>query len=322
MVLYLTSSFIPYQELGAYTKIEPLDCYGFFDDLKSEWTNDANVLYVPCDPNLTEENDHQLKRVLDAFEFSNLKVKDVKILDDKMSAYEMVKWADVIYLSGGHAPTQLSFMKKVKLKKALLGYEGIVIGLSAGSVNAAFYVYHMPELEGEATDPNYIRFADGLDLTNIQIIPHWDDMKNKVVDGLNFIDDIVIPDSYGCRFYMISDGSYFKVKNGKTTFKGIGQVIEDGITLPLKQGEIVPYMSYVEQPVIKTLISEGYDMIFSVEKHDEHCEIYYFKDYIGDVFKTSQLSYKEICARIAESVVFCCSKRNGRKRKLCKNCSY
>ena len=37
MVLYLTGSFIPYQELGSYEKKEPEDCYGFFEDLKTEW---------------------------------------------------------------------------------------------------------------------------------------------------------------------------------------------------------------------------------------------------------------------------------------------
>ena len=303
MVLFLTSSFIPYQEPDAYEKAEPIECFGFFEDLAGEWPESANLLYVPCDPDATKDNEHQLKQVLDAFEFAGLEVKDVKILDGKKSAAEMVEWSDVIYLAGGHAPTQLAFMKRVNLKRALSGYNGIVIGLSAGSVNAAFYVYHMPELPGEATDPNYVKFTDGLDLTNIQIIPHRDYMRQLTLDGLRFIDDIVIPDSFECRFYLISDGSYFKVKNGMTTFKGEGELIEDGVISPLKQGNIVPYMSYIEQPVIRTLISEGYDMVFTVEKHDERCEVYFLREDLNDIFERSRLNYKDICQKVSRSIV-------------------
>ncbi len=303
MVLYLTSSFIPFQEQGAYEKVAPLEGYGFFDDLKQEWEKEANLLYVPCDPDAEKENKHQLQQILDAFEFKNLPVKEVKILSEKESAAKLVAWADVIYLSGGHGPTQLAYMKKMGLKEALLGYKGIVIGLSAGSMNAAFYVYHVPELDEEAVDPNYVRFSDGLDLTNIQIIPHREYLKDKTIGGLKFVDDIVIPDSFGCRFYFITDGSYFKVKNGLTTFKGEGEIIEDGEITPLNQGTVIPFMSHVEQPVIRTIISEGYDIVFSVEKHDERCEVYFLKDKFIDIFERSRLNYKEFCEKIAEYVV-------------------
>ena len=37
MVLYLTSSFIPYQEIGHYEKKDLGECYGFFEDLRQEW---------------------------------------------------------------------------------------------------------------------------------------------------------------------------------------------------------------------------------------------------------------------------------------------
>jgi EAL domain-containing protein (putative c-di-GMP-specific phosphodiesterase class I)/GGDEF domain-containing protein/peptidase E len=305
MILYLTSSFISYQEMGAYEKSEPGECYGFFEDLKKEWPQKANILYVPCDPDAREENEHQLKTVLDTFEYAGLNRGEVRILDGetKEAAKKAVALSNVIYLAGGHAPTQLAFMKRIGLKDILIDYEGIVIGLSAGSVNSAFYVYLMPELEGEATDPNYIRFSDGLDLTNIQMIPHRESMKEKVVDGLNFIEDIVIPDSFGCRFYIVSDGSYFKVKNGKTTFRGKGEIIEDGMIHPLKQGTIVPYMSYVEQPVIRTVLSEGYDMVVTVHKQDEHCEVYYLYDRLGEVFESSKLRYRDICFKLSQKVV-------------------
>ena len=305
MILYLTSSFIPYHTQNGRDMATAGDYYGFFEDLSSEWPESANILYVPCDPNATEENENQKKMVLECFEQIGLRINEVKVLEENtgLSVKEMIAWSNVIYLAGGHAPTQLAFMKRIGLKEALINYEGIVIGLSAGSINSAFYVYLMPERDGEASDPNYIRFSEGLDLTNIQMIPHRESVKNKVIDGLDFINDIVLPDSFGCRFYLVSDGSYFKVKNGRTSFKGEGEIIEDGQIVPLTQGPVVPYMGYVEQPVIRTLLSEGYDMVVTVYKPDERCEVYYLCDQLADVFENSKLSYQDICLEMSNKVI-------------------
>ncbi|WP_029324499.1 EAL domain-containing protein [Butyrivibrio sp. AE3004] len=303
MVLYLTSSFIQNKNAEAYDKSKPVVSYGFFEDLKREWRKKANVLYVPCDPEASEENEHQLQMVLEECKAAKLPVNEAKILDGSSTAPDMVAWANVIYLAGGHAPTQLAFMKRMRLKSALLGYEGIVISFGAGAVNSAFYVYHMPETIDEANNPNYIRFSDGLDLTNIQMIPKREYIREKKEEGISFFDDVLIPDSFGCRFYLVSDGSYFKVKGGKTTFKGKGEIIEDGIITPLKQGPIVPFMSYIEQPVIRALISEGYDMVVTVYKKDEHCEIYYLKETLSQTFESSRLQYKDICFKISQDII-------------------
>ncbi len=306
MILYLTSSFLPYKASGGHDMDESeVNNYGFFEDMRSEWPQSANILYVPCDPDASEENENQKQAVVECFEQNGLGINEVRILPDNKEnlVREAIAWSDVIYLAGGHAPTQLAFMKRIGLKDALRDYGGIVVGLGAGSINAAFYVYLLPEFEGEAKDPNYLRFSEGLDLTNIQMIPHRELINKKSIDGLDYINDIVLPDSFGCRFYIVSDGSYFKVKNGRTSFKGNGEIIEDGKILPLAQGPVVPYMGYVEQPVIKTLLSEGYDMVVTVYKPDERCEVYYLCDQLARVFENSKLSYKDICNEMSHKVI-------------------
>lgn len=306
MITYLTGSFFTYRENDKKENTEPLECYGFFEDLKSEWPKKpASILYVPCDPKAAKENQEQKDRVLGVFEENNLSVREVVMLGEKNKKplEEMLSHADVLYLSGGHAPTQLAFMKRIGLDKVIASFKGIVVALSAGSINAAYNVYLVPELEGEAADPNFVRFSDGLDLTNVQIIPHRDAIMESSLDGMDFIDDIVIPDSYGRRFYLISDGSYFKIKDGKTSFKGKGEIIEDGTVRPLKQGTIVPFMGYFEQTVIKALLADGYDMVVSVHKKTEVCEVYYLYEKLGEVFENSKLRYTDICFRLSQKVV-------------------
>ncbi|MCR5556932.1 MAG: EAL domain-containing protein [Butyrivibrio sp.] len=305
MVVYLTSSFIPHQDSDKYKKVAPSECYGFFDDLKKEWPDSAKLLYVPADPDADKEIKNQLQRVLDAFEFKDIPVKDVKILKNEsgQALSKLISWSNVIYLSGGHAPTQLAYMKRIGLKDALTNYKGLVIGLSAGSCNAAYSVYLIPEREGEAVDPNFVRFSAGLDLTNVQIIPHMDYVKGKTIDGKDYLNDVVIPDSYGRRFYLITDGSYFKVKDGKTSFVGIGDIIEDGDIKTLKPGIIVPYMGYFEQSTIKTLLKDGYDMVAGVHKKNETCEVYYLDEKLQEFFVKSRLKYSDICETISIGVV-------------------
>ena len=305
MVLYLTSSFIPYEEAGSIVKNEPLEDYGFFEDLKSEWPEAVNLLYIPCNPDDDKENEYQLKVLLESFGSNGIEVGKTSLLTGKDGEplAEMISKSNVIYLAGGHAPTQLAFMKRLGLKDALVGYEGIVIALGAGAINSAYSVYLAPELDGEARNPNYVKFSDGLDLTNIQIIPHSESTKKKKIDGLDFINDVAIPDSYGRRFYLISDGSYFKVKNGKTSFKGVGEIIEDGAIIPLKQGNIVPYMGDFELPVIKSILGDGFDMVVTVNMKNEVCEVYYLCEKLWELFENSKLRYKDICFKMSQTVV-------------------
>ena len=65
---------------------------------------------------------------------------------------------DVIFLGGGHVPTQNAFFHRIGLREKIRNFDGIVIGISAGSMNSADVVYAQPELPGEAADESYQRF--------------------------------------------------------------------------------------------------------------------------------------------------------------------
>ena len=126
----------------------------------------------------------------------------------------LVAQADWVVLCGGHVPTQNRFLHEIGLKELLQGFEGVVMGCSAGSMNCADVVYSHPELPGEAADPSYKRWLKGLGLTDIQLIPHMEQCRYAKVDGLRLFEDIVYPDSWGHRFYTFRDGGYVLKKEG------------------------------------------------------------------------------------------------------------
>ncbi len=129
-------------------------------------------------------------------------------------AAELVKKADWIVLCGGHVPTQNRFLHEIGLKGLMKGFDGVVMGCSAGSMNCADVVYSHPEMPGEAVDPGYKRWLRGLGLTDINLVPHLEQVRYAQVDGLRLFEDIAFPDSWGHRFYTFRDGGYVIRKTG------------------------------------------------------------------------------------------------------------
>ena len=143
-------------------------------------------------------------------------------------AAELTANSDLILLAGGNVPTQNRFFGEIGLKALLSGFEGVIMGISAGSMNSASTVYAQPEFEGEAADPLYERFLPGLGLTETMLLPHYQDCKDDVLDGKRVFEDIAYPDSMGRQFIAAPDGSYLLIKDGREELRGEYYMIKDG----------------------------------------------------------------------------------------------
>lgn len=156
----------------------------------------------------------------------NFTVLDYRNINDKD---ELIDDADVIILCGGHCPTEHKFFLELGLKEKLKSFKGIIIATSAGSMNAASIVYAQPELEGE-TSPDYVKYYEGLGLTDINILPHYHEYKNFVLDGLRVYEDITYQDSMGKAFYCFPDGTYLMInENGTSKIYGEYYLVQNGI---------------------------------------------------------------------------------------------
>ena len=135
---------------------------------------------------------------------------------------------DMVILGGGHVPTEKAFFDEIGLREALQGWDGIVMGISAGSMNCADVVYAQPEMPGEAVDPSYQKFIRGLGLTDVNVLPHYQAVKDDYVDGLRLMEEITCPDSMGRVFYAIVDGSYVLQTENRKEIHGEAYRIADG----------------------------------------------------------------------------------------------
>ena len=199
------------------------------NNLKNRWPERAKVLFIAANPNNIEKSESYRNAFLYAFPFHNMPIETFTICDCRNeSIVEQLADYNVIILSGGHVPTQNIFFQRISLKEKLDSYKGIVIGISAGTMNCAENVYAHPELEGEAVDLKYQRFIPGLGLTKRMILPHYQMIKNDTLDGLRVFEEIAYPDSIGREFYALNDGSYILSENGIETLYGEAYRIKDG----------------------------------------------------------------------------------------------
>jgi len=152
--------------------------------------------------------------------------------DNFYEARKLVGESDLIVLAGGHVPTQNAFFHKIRLPELLEDYDGVVLGISAGSMNMAGIVYAQPEEPGES-GPDYERFIPGLGLTDINILPHHQKVRDYLVDGLRLFEDITFPDSMGNTFYALPDGSYIYQDQQHQLLCGKGYCVRDGVMTQL-----------------------------------------------------------------------------------------
>ena len=102
------------------------------------------------------------------------------------------------------------------------------------------YLYAQPERDGEAMDPAYQRFLPGLGLTKTMLLPHYQENKDDILDGLRVYEDIAFSDSYGNVFYAIPDGTYLLIEGGKEELRGEAYRISNGNMLQVsKANDIV-----------------------------------------------------------------------------------
>ena len=108
------------------------------------------------------------------------------------------------------------------------------MGISAGTMNCAWQVYMQPEAAGES-DPEFERFSTGLGLTDVNVLPHYQQVKDYILDGLRLFEDITYADSMGQCFLALVDGSYiFNDGEGELLF-GEAYTLEDGVLEQISQ---------------------------------------------------------------------------------------
>ena len=224
MICFLTSS--PFLPGSPY--LNPAN--GFLLRLKQALPSPCDCLFVCSDPDRPDFTDAIAGAMRGALEAEGFAFSSFRVLDGRTRAQagQWVEEAGLIVLAGGHVPTQNAFFQSIGLGGKLKAFRGVLLGISAGSMNCCDPVYAQPEEEGEAVSKEYKRFLPGLGVVSTMLLPHYQMVKDDWVDGLRLFADITLPDSMGRTFYAIPDGSYLMKMEGEETLFGEAWRIHNG----------------------------------------------------------------------------------------------
>lgn len=225
MIAFLTSSPCVYMAPRAILNPEN----SFLDNLRSCLPDRPRCLFVASSPDDPGFTDRVAGEMAAAFEEAGLGFSELYKLDrrNQHEAQLLIWKSDLILLSGGHVPTQNAFFRDIGLKELLENYQGVVLGISAGTMNAADRVYVQPEEPGESV-PEFPRFMEGLGITTVNVLPHYQQVKDHYLDGRRLYEDITFADSMGECFYVFVDGTYLLIEDGQTILYGEAYRLQDG----------------------------------------------------------------------------------------------
>jgi len=203
---------------------------GFVDRMRAALPERPHCLFICSHPDSAYLTDKYAGDMDEAFSGAGMPFASLTVLDSRNDehAAELIAQSNLIILAGGHVPTQNEYFNRIGLRQLLEGYQGVLMGISAGSMNAADMVYAQPEAEGESINPNYQRWLQGLGLTDVNILPHYQMIRDRELDGKRLFEDITYADSYGHAFYALVDGSYLYIEDGKKQLLGEVYRIADG----------------------------------------------------------------------------------------------
>lgn len=222
MTLYITSN--PFSPDGAFNGAND-----FIFNLSRDWLQNCRCLLVSADPADAENNDRIRDDFARALSLAGLSFSAFDVCDERNPSADNINGYYAVFLSGGHVPTQNKFFEKISLREKMKNFGGLVLGVSAGSMNCADCVYAIPELSGEAKSKKYKRFLRGLALTDLSVIPHYMSALTEKVDGKRVIEDLALKDSFSRLFYGLPDGSYFLMRGSFVTLFGEAYIIKNGM---------------------------------------------------------------------------------------------
>lgn len=165
-----------------------------------------------------EKTDYYFRFFLNMFEEAGIHFEESYVIDDRIRVDEiqkMVAEADVVWLSGGDTPTQFRYLQKYGLDTVIKQHDGVVIGMSAGSINLA--KTSICTLPGKHCKQE---IYDGLGCVDISVEPHFvrNEVSNELIDlsekfkiyGL-CDDSLIVCSGETVEFY----GEVYKLDHGK-----------------------------------------------------------------------------------------------------------
>ena len=193
--------------------------------LKKDIKNNDTIVFIATTFDDYEKNDLYYNNLIKHFKNIDITFNKAYLIDnrvDKDLAKDYILKSNIIFLMGGDAKKQIDSVKEYDLFETLKSKEGIILGVSAGSMNQSSRVVYKNDYN------NYvIEDYEGLGYIDINIYPHLDfnniDYLKEVFEVSNYTKTVALPND---SFIRIENnnidfvGEYYTIQNSKITMPG------------------------------------------------------------------------------------------------------
>ena len=213
--------------------------------LKKDIKNNDTIVFIATTFDDYEKNDLYYNNLIKHFKNIDITFNKAYLIDnrvDKDLAKDYILKSNIIFLMGGDTKKQIDSVKEYDLFEILKSKEGIILGVSAGSMNQSSRVVYKNDYN------NYvIEDYEGLGYIDINIYPHLDfnniDYLKEVFEVSNYTKTVALPND---SFIRIENnnidfvGEYYTTQNSKITMPGHEYIkINHTGTVPLETDRLV-----------------------------------------------------------------------------------
>lgn len=213
--------------------------------LKKDIKNNDTIVFIATTFDDYEKNDLYYNNLIKHFKNIDITFNKAYLIDNRVAkdlAKDYILKSNIIFLMGGDTKKQIDSVKEYDLFEILKSKEGIILGVSAGSMNQSSRVVYKNDYN------NYvIEDYEGLGYIDINIYPHLDfnniDYLKEVFEVSNYTKTVALPND---SFIRIENnnidfvGEYYTIQNSKITMPGHEYIkINHTGTVPLETDRLV-----------------------------------------------------------------------------------
>lgn len=213
--------------------------------LKKDIKNNDTITFIATTFDDYEKNDLYYNNLIKHFKNIDITFSKTHLIDNRVSkdlSKDYILKSNIVFLMGGDTKKQMDSVKEYDLFETLKSKEGIILGVSAGSMNQSSRVVYKNDYNNYA-----IEDYEGLGYIDINIYPHLDfnniDYLKEVFEVSNYTKTVALPDD---SFIRIENnnidfvGEYYTIQNSKITMPGHEYIkINHTGTVPLETDRLL-----------------------------------------------------------------------------------
>lgn len=202
----------------------------FIEELKKSLYKYDNILFVCASCDDYKNNEECAQLITKSLALSGIKFQISDLIDSRnwLFSKSLINNSDLVVLMDGNPLEQIQFYNDIELKLKLKSFNGCLLTIGSGTLNAGNSVYcsKRNELENSV-------YYNGLGLTNINIETSFNSAD------ITRINEILLEDSKKKTFIALEDDSFIALKNGKIELYGTAYYFSKGEYKKIKKIEEV-----------------------------------------------------------------------------------